>query len=233
MNFAELLAQPGVEEVCELRSPFGFMAFHGGSLEAMTDVIAGAAAEASGASYYGVHQPADLTWHIPSTKVDPAQSPALAAFLAHVEVVVTVHGYGRVGSWEALLLGGRNRELAVHLADHLQRALPAYTMVTELDAIPVELRGLHRSNPVNRPRAAGVQLELPPRVRGSSPLWADWEGPGPTPHTLALIGALADAARSWAIIPANQTIEPGQADPKGPAIQPGRADPVRPARPGR
>ena len=53
MNFAELLAQPGVEEVCELRSQFGFMAFHGGALEAMTDVIARAAADASGASYYG------------------------------------------------------------------------------------------------------------------------------------------------------------------------------------
>ncbi|MEY2407214.1 MAG: hypothetical protein QOG39_2130, partial [Acidimicrobiaceae bacterium] len=30
--FSELLAHPGVEEVCELRSPFGVMAFHGGNL---------------------------------------------------------------------------------------------------------------------------------------------------------------------------------------------------------
>lgn len=199
MMFAELLAHPGVEEVYVPRGRFGFMAFHGGSLEAMTDVIAQAAAEAAGASYYGVHQPADLTWHIPSTRVDPAASPALTAFLDHVDIVVTVHGYGRIGQWEALLLGGRNRDLADHVGGHLRRALPAYQIVTDIDLIPTELRGLHESNPVNRPPSNGVQLELPPRVRGSSPLWWDWEGPGPTPHTQSLIDALAQAARSWKI----------------------------------
>ena len=43
--FADLLTAPGVEEVAELRGPLGFMAYHGGALEAMTDVIAAAAAE--------------------------------------------------------------------------------------------------------------------------------------------------------------------------------------------
>ena len=93
--FAELLAHDGVEEVCELRGRFGFMAYHGGSLEVATDVIARRAAAESGASYYGVHQPADLQWHVPSTKVRPQESPALARFLEHVDVVITVHGYGR------------------------------------------------------------------------------------------------------------------------------------------
>ena len=97
--FAELLAHPGVEEIVELRGSFGFMAYHGGSLEEATDVIAQAAAEASGASYYGVHQPADLQWHIPSTQIDPTESSALAAFLDHVDEVITVHGYGRDGWW--------------------------------------------------------------------------------------------------------------------------------------
>ena len=119
--FAELLAHPGVEEVVELRGPFGFMAYHGGSLEEATDVIARAAAEASGASYYGVHQPADLQWHIPSTLIDPAESSALAAFLDHVDEVITVHGYGRDGWWARLLVGGGNRPLAEHLGDHLRR----------------------------------------------------------------------------------------------------------------
>ena len=196
MNFAELLAAPGVEEVVELRSAFGFMAFHGGELEVMTDVIARAAADASGASYYGVHHPADVA-HLPSHSVDPEHSPTLAAFLAHVDVVITVHGYGRVGHWATLLVGGGNRELAGHLGDHLRRRLPAYDVRTDLEAIPRELRGLHPDNPVNRATGGGAQLELPPRVRGSSPLWWDWEGPGPTPHTQALIDALADAARSW------------------------------------
>ena len=181
--FDQLLAHPGVEEVLTLRSSFGFMAFHGGSLEEVTDVIASAAAEQAGASYYGVLQPADLQWHIPSTKVDPAHSEALRQFLDHVDVVVTVHGYGREGYWATLLVGGQNRVLAGHLGAHLQRRLPAYEIATDLDRIPSELRGLHPQNPVNLPPSGGVQLELPPRVRGTSPLWWDWEGPGVTPHT--------------------------------------------------
>jgi phage replication-related protein YjqB (UPF0714/DUF867 family) len=197
--FAELLAQPGVEEVVELRNRFGFMAYHGGSLEEMTDVIARAAAEQAGASYYGVHQPADLQWHIPSIEVDPADSEALTAFIDHVRVVVTIHGYGRQGLWATLLLGGRNRDLAEHVGGHLRAALPVYDVVTELDQIPLELRGLHARNPVNRPVGGGVQIELPPRVRGSSPLWWDWDGPGPVPHARALITALAEAAATWPV----------------------------------
>ena len=123
-EFAELLATPGVEEVIEQRGRFGFMAFHGGSLEEMTDIIARAAAEQAGASYYGVHQPKDLQWHLPSTAIDPAVSPALARFLDHVDVVVTIHGFGREGYWATLLLGGQNRELADHVGGHL-RARPA------------------------------------------------------------------------------------------------------------
>jgi len=195
--FAELLAHAGVEEVCELRGRFGFMAYHGGSLEVVTDVIASRAAERAGASYYGVHQPEDLQWHIPSTKVRPEESPALAAFVEHVDIVITVHGYGRQGFFTSLLLGGQNRALASHVGDHLRGALPAYNIVTELDDIPNELRGLHAENPVNLPRQSGVQLELPPRVRGSSPLWWDWEGPGLVPHTESLIEALVAAALTF------------------------------------
>ena len=195
----KLLAHPGVREVCELRSRFGFMAFHGGSLEEMTDVIAAAAAERSGASYYGVLQPDDLQWHIPSHKVSPAASPALASFVEHVDVVITVHGYGRQGLFTSLLLGGRNRDLAEHVGSHLQAHLPAYDIRTQLDSIPIDLRGQHQDNPVNLPPNQGVQIELPPRVRGSSPLWWDWEGPGHTPHTEALIVALAAAANSWSL----------------------------------
>ena len=195
--FSQLLAHPGVEEVYEQRGRFGFMAYHGGSLEVATDVIASRAAEQSGSSYYGVHQPHDLQWHIPSTQVRPSESPALASFLEHVDIVITVHGYGRQNFFTSLLLGGRHRQLADHLGAHLRDALPAYDIVTALDDIPSELRGQHADNPVNMPRHGGVQLELPPRVRGSSPLWWDWEGPGLVPHTEALITALAAAAVAW------------------------------------
>jgi phage replication-related protein YjqB (UPF0714/DUF867 family) len=193
--FAELLGSTGVTEVCELRSPFGFMAFHGGSLERETDTVATMAAAAAGASVYAVLQPPDLRWHIPSQLVDPAASPALAAFLDHVDVVVAVHGYGREGWWTSLLLGGGNRQLAQHLAVALRRELPHYTVVDDLDAVPLELRGSHPANPVNLPRAGGVQLELPPRVRGLGPRWIG--APKPVPDTTALVAALAAVAREW------------------------------------
>ena len=74
----DLLASPGVREVSRLEGRVGFMAYHGGSLEQYTDVIADEAAARCGASYYGVLQPPDLQWHIPSTKVRPEESERLA-----------------------------------------------------------------------------------------------------------------------------------------------------------
>ena len=197
MELSDLLERDDVVEECTLGSTFGFMAFHGGALEEMTDVVARAAATRTGASYYGIMLPDVLEWHVPSHKVTADQSPVLASFLSHVDTVITVHGFGRAGFFTSLLLGGRNRRLASHLASHLREKLPAYTIIDDLDEIPKNLRGLHQDNPVNVVEHAGVQLELPPRVRGSSPLWWDWEGPDLTPHTQSLIDALADAARTW------------------------------------
>ena len=197
MGFAELLAEDGVEEVLELRSRIGFLAFHGGSLERMTEVIAIDAAARAGASVYAVVQPVGLRWHIPSIEVAPEASDRLAAFVDHVDVAIALHGFGREGCWTSLLLGGSNRALASHLANHLMPALPDYTIVGSLEEIPLELRGLHPRNPVNLPASGGVQVELPPRVRGLTPHWADWEGPGHCPPTEALVDALAAAVRSW------------------------------------
>jgi len=192
-TFAQLLALPEIVEECELRGRFGFMAYHGGGLEEMTDVIARDAAAAAGASYYGVVHPPDWTVHVPSTQIAPDQSAVLASFLEHVEVVVTVHGFGRRPLFTSILLGGQNRDLAHHVATHLRSALPAYDIVDDLERIPIELRGLHPRNPVNLPARQGVQIELPPRVRGASPLWWDFEG-DMVPHTRAVIDALAAAA---------------------------------------
>lgn len=194
-TFAEILAAPGVREESELRGRVGFMAYHGGGLEEMTDVVARGAAEAAGASYYGVVHPPGWQIHLPSTRVTPDQSEALATFLGHIDTVITVHGFGRRGLFTSVLLGGRNRTLARHVAGHLRENLPAYDIVDDLDRIPPELRGVHERNPVNLPRGGGVQVELPPRVRGSSPLWWDWEH-GLVPHTEALIAALAAAAQT-------------------------------------
>ena len=61
---------------------------------------------------------------------------------------------------------GANRELASDLAGVLSAALPHYRFLDDIDLIPAELRGVHSANPVNRARRGGVQIELPPRIRG-------------------------------------------------------------------
>ena len=121
-------------EVSRLRSRFGFLAIHGGGLEQMTDVIAERAAEDADASVYLLRHPDRYPHHLPSARFDPTESARLAEFLDHVDVAVSLHGYGRIGRSTQLLAGGRNRALAAHLARHIQ--LPGYQVVTDLDAIP-------------------------------------------------------------------------------------------------
>ncbi|MGZ8752686.1 MAG: poly-gamma-glutamate hydrolase family protein [Acidimicrobiia bacterium] len=168
-QFAELLDRAGVREATVLRSTVGFMAIHGGSLERGTAEIATAAAEAGGASLYTVEQPPDLRWHLPSHLIGGESSPVLAAFLEHVDVVVSIHGYGREGSWTRILAGGADRGFATRVAVHLRASVPGFEVVDDIECIPRELRGLHPANPVNLARGGGVQLELPPRIRGIGP----------------------------------------------------------------
>jgi phage replication-related protein YjqB (UPF0714/DUF867 family) len=224
-SLSELLSNPGVIEASRLRSRFGFLAIHGGGLEQMTDTIANRAADAAGASVYLVRHPNRYPHHLSSTRFHPDESVRLAEFLDHVDVTVSLHGYGRIGRGTQLLAGGSNRTLAAHLARHLN--LPGYLVVTDLDKIPLGLRGLHPHNPVNRTRDGGTQLELPTRVRGispRSPLPGDDAGrnargggtsqprsgegasqaiqplprdDGLSPVTSALVQGLAAAARSW------------------------------------
>lgn len=194
-SLSALLREPGVVETSRLRSRFGFLAIHGGGLEKTTDVIAERAAEVAGASVYVVRHPDRYPHHLPSARFDPAESACLAEFLDHVDVAVSLHGYGRIGRSTQLLAGGRNRALAAHVARHVR--LPGYEVVTDLEAIPSELRGLHPDNPVNRVRDGGTQLELSVRVRGLSPRSGLPGSDGLSPATAALISGLADAARSW------------------------------------
>lgn len=197
-SLSELLSDAGVIEVSRLRSRFGFLAIHGGGLEQMTDTIAERAADAADASVYLVRHPDRYPHHLSSARFHAHESARLAEFLDHVDVTVSLHGYGRIGRGTQLLAGGSNRALAAHLARHLD--LPGYQVVTDLDRIPLELRGLHPHNPVNRTRDGGAQLELPTRVRGispRSPLPDDASLDGLSPVTSALVQGLAAAARSW------------------------------------
>ena len=194
-SLSELLRLPGVIEESSLRSRFGFLAIHGGGLEEMTDVIAERAARDADASVYLLRHPDRYPHHLPSALYDPDESPLLAEFLDHVDVAVSLHGYGRIGRGTQLLAGGGNRALAAHLARHIQ--LTGYQVVTDIDDIPRELRGLHPHNPVNRVRAGGTQLELSARIRGLSPRSPLPGADGLSPVTTALVRALAAAARSW------------------------------------
>ena len=206
-SLSELLADPAVTEDSTLRSRFGFLAIHGGGLEKMTDVIAARAADAAGASLYVVRHPDHYPHHLPSARYDPAESARLGEFLDHVDVVISLHGYGRIGRSTQILAGGHHRALAEHVALHVD--IPGYQVVTELDAIPRELRGLHADNPVNRARGGGAQLELSPRVRGISPRSGMRGDDGLSPATSALVQGLVTAARSWKLPPRQYLSQPG------------------------
>jgi phage replication-related protein YjqB (UPF0714/DUF867 family) len=200
MSFTELLAQPGVHEEVELRGRFGFLAFHGGPVERVTSLVAREAAARSGASFYSIDQPDDRPLHIPSTRFRPEESDHLASVIDHVDVVCAVHGYGRDMDKQHLLLGGQNRGLAEQLGENLSSRLHArFRVVTDIDEIPRELRGVHGQNPVNLPRRQGVQLELPPGVRWNweARNWADADGLDFTNEVQALIDALAQTATEW------------------------------------
>lgn len=195
-----LLARPEVTEVCQLRGTFGLMAFHGGNLERTTDVIAREVADRTDASLYAVIQAPPLREHVPSTAFDPAHSEPLAEFLDHVDTVVAVHGYGREERFWDILLGGRNRDLAGHLALHLRSHLPDdFGIIDDVDAIPTGLRGQHPENPVNRPVNTGVQLELPPTSRWNreEKNWSDHDGTGRAPQVDLVIEALVVGIGSW------------------------------------
>ena len=227
MRLADLLAEPGVEEVLSLRGPVGLMALHGGGQDRMTDQIALEAATRAGASVYAVVQPQSLRWHIPSYRYSPDESDRLRRFVDHVKVVISVHGYGvdgwcmdwrppgfestRLGRFhalEAFLLGGRNRVWATDLARRLAKSLPDYEVWDDLDRIPPKASGMDARNPVNLPREGGVQVECPPRVRGLGPRAA----PG---DTAVLIEVLADAAVAWAAEPGTTTLSRAGVRPAG------------------
>ncbi len=194
----ELLREPGVVEEVGLASRVGFLAIHGG-LEPGTAEVAHEAALRAGASHYTVWQPSALKWHIPTHRIDPAEAPRLAAFLDHVAVVVSVHGYWRADLRMAVLVGGANRDLATELGGALRNALPEYEIVDDLTAIPPDLRGVHPANLVNLgrgdgARGGGVQLELPHPVRAVGPYGIGDGAARFRAHSEALVEVLAGFA---------------------------------------
>ena len=197
----DFLARPGVTELCELREPIGLMAFHGGNLERATDVVAREVAQRSEASLYAVVQEPPLRIHLPSIHFDPRHSVKLSRFLGHVETAIALHGYGhREGIRHHVLVGGRNQKLARHIGSHLREGLPeTFPVLDDPERIPKDLRGQHPDNPVNRPRAGGVQIELPPSLRWNREEdgWSDHQGVSRAPQIDRLIDVLTRAVQSW------------------------------------
>jgi phage replication-related protein YjqB (UPF0714/DUF867 family) len=187
MDLAELLTMPGVREECILRSNVGFMALHAGSQDRGTEQIASRAAAQTGASYYAIVHPPGLRVHLTSRLHHPDHSANLRAFLAHVDVAISVHGFGRdgfalwvdpdsglliepygpairgrqTGPLRGIILGGLNAQLLAAARDLFQRRFAGYHVADERVRL-----GFHPDNPVNLPSAHGVQVELPPGLRG-------------------------------------------------------------------
>ncbi len=156
------------------------MALHGG-IEKETDAIASAIAARTGASLYLVHQSERLRWHVPSIQYDPGASELLAQFLDHIDVAVSLHGFGRKHLMRTVLVGGGSKELASEMSDRLRQSTELTILTGE--QIPPGLKGRHPANPVNLPRGGGVQLEMSHGCRH-------------TPHVEPLIDAVAGFVRS-------------------------------------
>jgi phage replication-related protein YjqB (UPF0714/DUF867 family) len=187
VDLAELLTLPGVQEECILRSRVGFMALHGGSQDRGTDQIARRAAERAGASYYAIVQPPCLRVHLTSRRHNPDHSAHLGDFLRHVGIALSVHGFGRdsfalwmdperglivdaygpamrgsqSGPLRGIIVGGLNAELLEAARLLLTDRFDGYHVADERVRL-----GFHPDNPVNLPSGRGVQIELPPGLRG-------------------------------------------------------------------
>jgi phage replication-related protein YjqB (UPF0714/DUF867 family) len=222
VDLAELLTQPGVNEECVLRSAVGFMALHGGSQDRGTDQIASRAAEQAGASYYAIIQPAGLRVHLTSRRHNPDHSALLRAFLQHVDIAISVHGFGRDGFalWldperglviepygpairdnqsgplRGVIVGGRNAELLKAARRLLNDRFAGYHVADERVRL-----GFHPDNPVNLPSERGIQIELPPGLRGIGD-FGEIFAPGQDRVVTEVVAALVELAnRATAFLP--------------------------------
>ena len=206
-RFAELLAHDGVVEDLELRSRFGFLAFHGGNLEVGTDVVATQAAAEAGASLYAVRQPEGLRWHVPSIEVTPddrpPSPPSSTTSTWPWRCTATAATTCGPPCWPA---GGnraarrpRGRPPPHHPARRLRRGRRPRRHPRASCAASTA------HNPVNRCAHGGVQLELPPRVRSRTPFWADLPDGEPIPHVADLVARPGGRRPTWPV-PAGRAI---------------------------
>jgi phage replication-related protein YjqB (UPF0714/DUF867 family) len=209
------------------------MALHGGSQDRGTHEIASRAAAQSGASYYAIVQPADLRVHLTSRHHDPSQSQQMSAFLQHVEIAISVHGFGRdsfnfyvgprcapviepygpalrgrqTGPLRGIIVGGLNAALVDAACQLLGERLADYHAGSERVRL-----GFHSRNPVNLPAAHGVQIELPPALRGIGDL-GEHLVPGQDGIVTEVVAALVELADRAAQLCARASYSPATPAP--------------------
>jgi phage replication-related protein YjqB (UPF0714/DUF867 family) len=150
----------------------GLLALHG-SNEGGTAELARSVAELCGATSLVFTQPGvPEPVHVRSPRMAVEHCALLREFLFRVELTVSLHGHNRTATPRSVFLGGGNRPAALLVADGLEGLRPEFDPVTDLDEIPVALRGLHPRNPVNMTRGGGVQVELPLTARTGGRPWA-------------------------------------------------------------
>jgi phage replication-related protein YjqB (UPF0714/DUF867 family) len=231
VDLAELLALPGVKEECVLRSAVGFMALHGGSQDRGTHEIASRAAEQAGASFYAIVQPRDLRVHLTSRHHDPDHSERLQAFLQRVQIAISVHGFGRdafsfrvdpvqgvviepygpalrgsqTGPLRGIIVGGRNADLLEIARRQLHDRFAGYRVADERVRL-----GFHPDNPANLPSERGIQVELPPGLRGIGD-FGEHLAPGEDGVVSEVVAALVELADSAAQLLESATSGPNRA----------------------
>jgi phage replication-related protein YjqB (UPF0714/DUF867 family) len=233
------LSLPGVNEESVLRSRVGFMALHGGSQDRGTDHIARQASEISGSSFYAIVQPPGLRVHLTSRLHDPDHSAQLGNFLRHVQIAISVHGFGRdgfslwvdpgrgpmidpygpalrgaqTGPLRGVIVGGRNAELLEEARRLLRNRIAGHHVADGRVRL-----GFHPLNPVNLPSAHGVQIELPPGLRGIGDL-GEHLVPRPDDRVVAVVAALAALAdRAGELIRSTEQGHAGSRLPSPPSV---------------
>ena len=232
-----------------LRSNVGFMALHGGSQDRGTEQIARRAAEQAGASYYAVLHPPGLRVHLTSRLHDPDHSAHLRTFLGHVDVAISVHGFGRdgfslwfepgrgltvepygpairgrqTGPLRGIIVGGLNVATARRGARAFSKgASPVITLPTSAYG-----SGFIADNPVNLPSAHGVQVELPPGLRGIGD-FGETLVPRPDEVVSEVVAALVElATRASELLPAEVASRADQGNGSRLRLLLGLSDPRR------